>query len=268
MLSPADSDLTSYGIMSQIVSSKLILALDMPDPKEALRVVDQLRGLVQRFKIGPILYTRAGPPLLRKIQERGGDLFLDLKFHDIPRTVACAVLEAARLGVRMLTLHVLGGEAMMKQARDALNTFSVHAGAPSPMLLGVTILTSTDSACLETTLRTPLSLEEMVVHLANLACQNGLDGVVASPWELPLLRRFPPPFKKVTPGIRLAPTHPERGEDQKRRATPQQAIRDGADFIVVGRPILDAADRIEMTRTFLAEIALAETTRTASKHVA
>ncbi len=237
-----------------IPSNKLVLALDVQDPKEALRILDQLCGLVQTFKVGPILYTRTGPTVIREIQERGGDVFLDLKFHDIPHTVACAVLEAARLGVRMVTLHALGGSEMMQRTREALNAFSEREGLPSPALLGVTVLTSTDSTRLRETFRSTLSLREMVVHLADLACQSGMDGVVASPWELPLLaKRFPVSFKKVTPGIRLASESLEAEDDQKRFATPQQAIRDGADFIVVGRPILEAKDRIRTTEAFLSD---------------
>lgn len=230
--------------------------MDVPNPKEALRIVDQLRGLVQTFKIGPTLYTSAGPTLVREIQGRGCSIFLDLKFHDIPHTVAHAVLEAARMGVRMLTLHTLGGSEMMRRTRETLDTAAVREGISPPTLLGVTILTSTDSARLQETFRGTLSLSEMVVHLADLACRNGLDGVVASPWELPLLSHYPASFKKVTPGIRPAP---ERiVDDQKRCASPRQAIRDGADFIVVGRPILEADDRIRMTESILTEISEAE----------
>jgi orotidine-5'-phosphate decarboxylase len=240
-------------------SSRLILALDVSESKAALRIVDQLRGLVQTFKVGPILYTSVGPLLLREIQDRGCGVFLDLKFHDIPHTVAHAVLEAARMGVRMLTLHALGGSEMMRRTREILDTAAAREGIPSPALLGVTILTSTDSAHLQETFRSPLSLSEMVVHLTDLACRSGMDGVVASPWELPLLSRWPASFKKVTPGIRMAPE--QIVDDQKRCATPRQAIRDGADFIVVGRPILDATDRVRMTEAILTEISEAEQSR-------
>ncbi|MBI3805157.1 MAG: orotidine-5'-phosphate decarboxylase [Nitrospirae bacterium] len=231
---------------------RLILALDLPDPKEAIQLVDALSGQIRLFKVGSTLFTAAGPALVQEIQKRGAAVFLDLKFHDIPNTVAGAVLQAARLGVRMLTLHTLGGKEMMRRAVDQLRETAQREQTAPPLLLGVTILTSFDPPTLQETLSTPSSVEEMVLHLARLAEETGMDGAVASPQELTLLRSdLPPSFRLVTPGIRLlSGAH----HDQKRPATPQQAIAAGADYIVVGRPILESKNRSETIEAILREM--------------
>ncbi|HLG21425.1 MAG TPA: orotidine-5'-phosphate decarboxylase [Candidatus Manganitrophaceae bacterium] len=231
---------------------RLILALDLPDPKEALRRVDELAGLIRIFKVGSTLYTASGPPLIQEIKKRGGEVFLDLKFHDIPNTVAGATLQAARQGVRMMTLHTLGGREMIRKGVEAVREASGRGEILPPLLIGVTVLTSLDQAQLKETMKTSLTLEAMVLHLANLAREEGLDGVVASPRELVSLRkRLLPPFRLVTPGIRL---DSDSSDDQKRFGTPRQAIYDGADYLVVGRPILESKDKIKTVQAILSEI--------------
>ncbi len=230
-------------------SSKLILALDISDSKEALRIVDKLSTLIQIFKIGSTLFTASGPSILDEIRKRGAEVFLDLKYHDIPHTVADAIRQAVKHDVKMITLHTLGGIEMMKQGVEVVQK---AAGSRPPLLLGVTVLTSFEQNSMQETLQTPLSVTEMVLHLAQTASDTGLDGVVASPWEVALLRKnFPSPFKLVTPGIR-----PKLGQkqDQNRSATAKQAITDGADYIVVGRPILESKNMVRATEAILAEI--------------
>jgi len=233
-------------------SERLILALDQNDPKEAVRLVDQLSGRIKTFKIGSILFTAAGPPLIHEIRKRGAGVFLDLKFHDIPNTAAGAALQATRLGVQMVTLHTLGGREMMRHTVETVREAAVRENISAPLLLGVTILTSVDQTMLRETLSTPSSLEEMVVYLARAAHEAGMDGAVASPQELRLLRKdLPPPFRLVTPGIRLFSGDQQ---DQRRVATPRQAIEAGADYIVVGRPILESKHPIETIEAILREV--------------
>ncbi|MFY9269779.1 MAG: orotidine-5'-phosphate decarboxylase [Candidatus Manganitrophaceae bacterium] len=233
-------------------SDRLILALDLTDPKAAIDLVERLSGRIRIFKIGSILFTNAGPSLINEIQNRGGEVFLDLKFHDIPNTTAGAALQAARLGVRMLTLHTLGGKEMLQTTRETVHQAAIREQFPLPFLLGVTILTSMDQTALQQTLSSPSSTEEMVVHLARLADEAGMDGVIASPLELKLLRKaLPTPFLLITPGIR--PLSVER-QDQKRTAPPRLAIEMGADYIVVGRPILEAKDPVIAVENLLKEM--------------
>lgn len=233
-------------------SDRLIFALDLEDPKEAMRLVDQLSGRIKTFKVGSVLFTAAGPSLIHEIQKRGGAVFLDLKFHDIPNTVAGAALQATRLGVRMLTLHTLGGREMMRKTAETVREAALREQIPAPLLLGVTILTSFDQGMLQETLNSPSSLEEMVVHLARLAHEEGMDGAVASPQELQLLRKgLPSSFRLVTPGIRLSSGE---HQDQRRVATPRQAIEAGADYLVVGRPILESTNPIETIDTILRQM--------------
>ncbi len=230
-------------------SSKLILALDLSDPQKALRIVDKLIGLIRIFKVGSTLFTAFGPSVIDEIKKRGGEVFLDLKYHDIPHTVADAIRQVMKRDVRMVTLHTLGGIEMMKKGVEAVQK---TAKKRPPLLLGVTVLTSFEQNKMQETLQTSLSMTQMVLHLARTASDAGLDGVVASPWEVALLRKsFPSPFKLITPGIR-----PELGQkqDQNRSATPRRAIRDGADYIVVGRPILESKNMVRATEDILAEI--------------
>mgnify|MGYP001370477653 CR=1 FL=1 len=226
--------------------ARLIVALDLPTRQDALSLVDRLGGAVTFYKVGSPLFTRCGPDIVRELRDRGNDVFLDLKYYDIPNTVAQAVEAAAELGVSLLTLHAGGGSAMMRAARQA-------AGTTGPKLLGVTLLTSFSASDVETVWGKELrSLRDDVDRLAALAAEAELDGVVASALEAEALkRRHGSDFLVVTPGIR--PTGHVAG-DQARTATPAEAVRAGADFLVVGRPILQAADPLEVVQRVEAEI--------------
>ena len=215
------------------MKEKVIIALDVSSREQALRLVKDLHDLTGMFKVGSQLYMSAGPGLVREIVDGGGKVFLDLKFHDIPNTVSRAAVEAGRLGVSMMTIHASGGRAMMESAAGELNeTF----GARKPMVVAVTILTSLDTRSLfEIGLELPV--EQQVQRLALLAQDCGIDGVVCSPRETPLLRKVVKAgFKIVTPGIRM----PDQSlNDQQRIATPRDAIASGADYIVVGRAVTE-----------------------------
>jgi orotidine-5'-phosphate decarboxylase len=223
----------------------LIVALDLPSAREALALVDRLGEPAGYFKVGAQLFTREGPDLVAELKDRGRQVFLDLKYHDIPNTVARAVEAAAELGVDMLTLHAAGGTAMMQAARDA-------AGEDGPVLVGVTLLTSfTATDVVEVWGKELRSLRDEVARLAALAAGAGLDGVVASALEVEALKRkHGPDFVVVTPGIR------PRGDDvgdQVRIATPAEAVRAGADYLVVGRPVYAAADPVAAFERLAAE---------------
>lgn len=226
--------------------ARLIVALDLPTRQDALSLVDRLGDAVTFYKVGSPLFTRCGPDIVRELRDRGNEVFLDLKYYDIPNTVAQAVEAAAELGVSLLTLHASGGSAMMRAARQA-------AGPHGPKLLGVTLLTSFSAADVEAVWGKELrSLRDDVDRLATLAADAGLDGVVASALEAEALkRRHGAEFLVVTPGIR--PTGHVAG-DQARTATPEEAVRAGADFLVVGRPILQADDPLEVVERVEAEI--------------
>ena len=212
-------------------SERLIVALDVPTAEDALRLVDRLAGRVGLFKVGSQLFTAAGPEVVRAIVARNQKVFLDLKYHDIPNTVGAAVKSAAGLGVSLLTLHGLGGRAMLEAA--------ARARAGGVRLLAVTVLTSHDEASLaDIGLARPLS--DSVRRLARLARDAGIDGVVASPHEVGLIREAcGKGFLIVIPGIR--PAGAQAG-DQARLATPAAALSAGADYLVVGRPVTEAPD--------------------------
>lgn len=215
-------------------TSRIIVALDYANPNEAFTMVKRLSPARCKLKVGKELFTRAGPELVQKLVKEGFDVFLDMKFHDIPNTVAKACEAAAQLGVWMVNVHTLGGRAMMQAAREA-----IHKSAHPPLLIGVTILTSMAEADLQEVGITG-DVTSNVTRLATLAMQSGLDGVVCSAQEASHLRRATTPtFKLVTPGIRLSDS---AVNDQKRIATPASAVNDGADFLVIGRPITQAAD--------------------------
>jgi len=228
----------------------LIVALDLPTAEQALALVDQLGEPADYYKVGAQLFTRAGPTLVSELRERGKRVFLDLKYHDIPHTVARAVEAAAELDVAMLTLHASGGATMMRAARDAI-------GTDGPLLVGVTLLTSFTAADVEELWDKQLrSLREEVSRLAGIAADAGLDGVVASALEVEgLKRRHGADFVVVTPGIR--PTG-EVEDDQARTATPTDAVRAGADYLVVGRPLHRAEDPAAVLEQILDEITVAE----------
>lgn len=237
----------SNAVSSTSVKDRLIIALDQPDRGSALRLVEQLSGLVGMFKIGSELFTAEGPDLVREIINAGERIFLDLKFHDIPNTVAGAARSAARLGVSMFNVHALGGSEMMRAAACAIAGFE-----SKPISLGVTVLTSMDDANLaEVGIADDANSE--VIRLASLAQQAGLDGVVASPREIRLIREriAAERFIILAPGIR--PAWAESG-DQKRVATPREAIRDGADFIVIGRAITSGQEPRAGVERILEEI--------------
>jgi orotidine-5'-phosphate decarboxylase len=217
--------------------SKLIFALDVDSFSAAELLVTTLNDRVGMFKVGKQLFTAHGPDIVRMIRRGGAEIFLDLKYHDIPNTVAMASLEAARLGVTLFNLHALGGYEMMARTAEALG--SGIDPAARPKVLAVTILTSSTSQTLSEVGIT-LPVEEMVVKLALLAQRAGIDGVVASPREVSLIRdACGPGFLVVTPGVRPSIA---ALDDQKRTMTPAEAIRQGADYIVVGRPISAAAE--------------------------
>lgn len=217
--------------MNSPFAEKIIVALDVATGKEALKLVSLLSNDVGIFKIGLQAYTAEGPALIRPISLLGPKVFLDLKLHDIPNTVAKAVEAAGKLGVRMVTLHLSGGSEMIRAA--------VAARSSDMLLLGVTVLTSATAETLDQ-IGVSENMEDHVLRLARLGVANGIDGLVASPHEARMLRReFGDTIRIVTPGIR--PSGSEPG-DQKRFATPREAIEAGADYLVIGRPITGAAD--------------------------
>ncbi len=229
--------------------SRLIFALDVEDFAATKRWVSSLADHVGMFKVGKQLFTACGPEVVRMIRDSGGDIFLDLKYHDIPNTVAAASVEAARLGVKLLNLHALGGYEMMARAADRLhNEFS---DIDRPKILAVTILTSST----EDTLREvgiELPVPEMVIKLAKLAQKAGIDGVVASPLEVPMIREAcGTEFITVTPGVRPAFAS---SDDQKRIMTPADAVKAGSDYLVIGRPISSAPDPLAAADAIVNEI--------------
>jgi orotidine-5'-phosphate decarboxylase len=230
-------------------ASRLIVALDFPSAEAALALVDHLRAIpVGMFKVGSELFTAAGPQLVREILGQRRQVFLDLKFHDIPNTVAGAVAAAASLGASLLTVHAPGGVQMMRAAAGA-----ARAASPQTRVLAVTVLTSLARQELKRS-GVSRSPQQQVLALAKMAREAGLDGVVASPQEVEALRRrFPKPFLLVTPGIR--PTWAAAAGDQKRVATPSAALAAGADYIVVGRPITAAPDPAQAAARIVDELA-------------
>jgi orotidine-5'-phosphate decarboxylase len=231
---------------------RLIFALDVNDFENAAKWVKLLRGQVGVFKVGKQLFTRCGPEVVHMIRGEGGEVFLDLKYHDIPNTVAMAGLEAARLGVRIFNVHALGGREMMERTVAEIDTLYPRGDAARPLLLAVTILTSsTEQTLREIGIDRPVT--EMVPMLARLAQESGMDGVVASPLEIGLIRKAcGADFRIVTPGVRPADASLD---DQKRVMTPKEAIAQGADYLVIGRPIAAAADPLAATASILAEMA-------------
>jgi orotidine-5'-phosphate decarboxylase len=232
---------------------RLFVALDVDSLEVAGRLLDQLQDVVTGVKIGTQLFTGAGPAAVELAHKRGYRVFLDLKFHDIPNTVAGAVRSAARLGVFMLNVHAAGGLLMMRAAAESAAQAAREFGVGRPICLAVTVLTSLDRRALERELGVPASVDAHVLRLAEAAREAGLDGCVASPQEIRRLRlALGPRFAIVTPGIRPAPTTP--ADDQKRVATPRAALDAGADYLVIGRPITGAADPKAAAAAIIAEL--------------
>jgi orotidine-5'-phosphate decarboxylase len=229
--------------------NKIIFALDVHGLDDIDRWADTLAGKVGMFKVGKELYTSCGPAAVKAVQRHGGQVFLDLKYHDIPNTVASAMCEAARLGVQLANLHALGGAEMMETTVEAVH--KEFSDAERPRLLAVTILTSSTAETLrQVGIEHPV--QDMVVRLARLAKASGMDGVVASPLEIGLIREAcGPDFLIVTPGVR--PTF-AAVDDQKRIMTPAEAVSAGADYLVIGRPIAKAADPALAAERISAEI--------------
>ena len=233
---------------------QLLIALDVESAAKAVALADSLRGIAGGFKIGSRLFTSEGPSIVRALVDKGDRVFLDLKFHDIPNTVAQAVAAATSLGVWMVNVHASGGTHMMQAARDAAGDTAARAGAKPPLVIAVTVLTSMNDAALAeigsapaqtrgnpgSGIRDPGSVMEQVLRLAQLAQAAGLDGVVASPQETTAIRqRCGRDFAIVTPGIRGGGAGKD---DQQRTMSAAEAIAAGASYIVVGRPIIAAQD--------------------------
>lgn len=230
-------------------NSPIVVALDFEQKAAALDLVSQLDPALCRLKVGKEMFTHFGPSFITELQQRKFEIFLDLKFHDIPNTVAKAVQAAADLGVWMVNVHASGGSRMMHAAREALLTF----GSDKPLLIAVTVLTSMEQADL-TELGIQLSPAEQVLKLAGLTATAGLDGVVCSAQEAALLKQqFGQHFCLVTPGIRPAFAN---ADDQKRVMTPSEALAVGVDYLVIGRPITKAADPLAALQAIAKEIQL------------
>jgi orotidine-5'-phosphate decarboxylase len=230
----------------------LAVALDVDSPDRALSLVERLRGVAGMFKVGKQLFTAAGPEIARKIIAMGEHVFLDLKFHDIPNTVAMAGVEATRMGVSVFNIHAMGGSKMMRAVNEAVTETAEREGMACPLILGVTVLTShTQDSLKEVGIER--KLEDEVVNLARLCAASGLGGVVASPLEIAPIRSAVEDsgFVILTPGVRPSGA---ALDDQSRVMTPAEAIRAGANFLVIGRPITAANDPIAAARKILDEV--------------
>lgn len=231
-----------------MTDSKIVVALDYADAKSAIALVDRLDPSLCKLKVGKELFTAAGPQLVEQLVARQYDVFLDLKFHDIPNTVAKACQAAANLGVWMVNVHASGGQPMMQAAREGLDK---AFGDQAPLLIAVTVLTSMDAPTLHS-LGIQRALPEQVLALATLTQQSGLDGVVCSAQEASMLRKaLGPDFCLVTPGIRPKDSSKD---DQTRIVTPADAIALGASYLVIGRPITQADDPIVALNTIIKNI--------------
>lgn len=230
---------------------RIIVALDVESADQARSIINELGSRVGAFKIGLQLFTAVEPDVVREVSATGVKVFLDLKFHDIPNTVAKAAVEAAKLGVWMFNVHTAGGSEMMKRTANEVGEYSSKTGVVKPLVIGVTVLTSSDAGTLTETGFTG-DIEKQVVRLAQLAKSSGLDGVVASPREVMAIRDAVEDrsFITVTPGIRPIEA---TTNDQKRVTTLREAIAKGADYVVIGRPITQAKDRVAALETMIAE---------------
>ena len=226
----------------------IIVALDVPTAEAALKLVEQLAPVSGGFKVGSELFTVAGPDIVRRIRERGAMVFLDLKFHDIPNTVAKSVAAAVQLDVQMLTVHTSGGFEMLKAAEQAAQETAWRLGHSPPLVLGVTVLTSLDAGALKE-IGLDANVDYQVRRLATVATKAGLRGLVCSPLEVARLRQaIPPATQLITPGVR---TGAEKADDQKRTLTPREALQAGANWLVIGRPIYAAENPREAAEKIL-----------------
>jgi orotidine-5'-phosphate decarboxylase len=233
------------------VQNPIIVALDVASADKALTLAREVAPFVGAFKVGKELFVSAGPEFVRQLRATSASVFLDLKFHDIPNTVAKAVAAATRLDVQMLTIHTSGGSEMMRAAEKAAQDTARELGRPAPLVLGVTVLTSMDSAALGE-LGGEADVAAQVERLARLAAASGLRGLVCSPLELVALRKFlPPAMQLVTPGIR---TGAEKADDQKRTLSPREAMAAGASWLVIGRPIYAATKPAEAAAAILGSL--------------
>lgn len=229
---------------------KIIVALDVDTLDRALELVEQLQPYVGMFKVGMELYNAVGPRAISAIRERGGEVFVDLKLHDIPTTVAKAVRVLTRNGAAIINVHASGGVAMMQAAASAVQDEAAVQGITPPQLIAVTVLTSMDQETLNCQLQIPGPVEQNVVHWAELAQQAGLHGVVASPREITAIRKAcGEEFVIITPGIRPLGT---AKNDQERITTPEEAVQLGATYLVIGRPITQAANPVEAVQNIIA----------------
>jgi orotidine-5'-phosphate decarboxylase len=234
------------------MKNPIIVALDVPSAEQALKLAEQVAPAVGAFKIGKELFVAAGPDIVRCVRATGASVFLDLKFHDIPNTVAKAVASAVRLDVQMLTIHTSGGGEMMRAAEKSAQDTAKALGRPAPLVLGVTVLTSMDSHAL-TEIGCEANVGHQVERLATLAVKSGLRGLVCSPLEITALRQIlPAEIQLVTPGIR---TGAEKADDQKRTLTPREAVQAGASWLVIGRPIYAAENPRAAAEKILASLA-------------
>lgn len=232
---------------------RLLVALDVENAERAFAVADQVRGVAGGLKIGSRLFTTAGPDLVRRLVESGSRVFLDLKFHDIPNTVAQAVDAAVRTGAWMINVHASGGSAMMQAAARAAVDAAAASGRPVPLVIAVTVLTSMDEQTLQQT-GVARPLLDQVLALARMAQQAGMHGVVASPQETDAIRQScGADFAIVTPGIRGASAGQQKN-DQARTMGPAEAVRAGATYIVVGRPIIAAPEPRAAAEAIVAEL--------------
>lgn len=229
----------------------IIAALDVPTAEQALKLAEEIAPAVGAFKIGSELFTAAGPDIVRRVRAMGASVFLDLKFHDIPNTVAKAVTSAVQLDVQMLTVHTSGGLDMLKAAEQAAEEIAWKFGHTPPLVLGVTVLTSLTAGALRE-IGLDVNVEYQVHRLASVAMKAGLRGLVCSPQEVSKLRTFlPPSMQLVTPGIRFGT---EKADDQKRTMSPKEAIAAGANWLVVGRPIYAAENPRAAADTILSSL--------------
>lgn len=237
------------------VRHKICLALDVDSSKDALELVTLLKDYVGVFKIGSHLFTKVGPEIIKDVKKLGGEVFLDLKYHDIPNTVANAVKMATRMGVYILNIHASGGYDMMRAAVEAAEVESKERNARKPILLAVTILTSLTDRILSEELRVNYDVLSQVVHFAELSKSAGIDGCVASPKEIVAIRKAcGDNFVILTPGIR--PAWATAKDDQKRITTPTEAIKSGANYIVIGRPLIKADAPVKAAKKLLDELLL------------